>query len=122
MYQKIESDGTLLLDDALFISDATGYQSMPIVLVDNSNGAFVVFSDQENGSLNLKIQKTEGSIANFDFNGLIAMQGLDGDIEYAMPLYLDDNVSLTWIDARDGKKVFGTTIDDSGPTQNSKMA
>ena len=115
MNQKIESDGSLLLDTALFISDATGYQSMPNVLVDNGNGAFVVFSDQENGSLNLKIQKTEGSIANFDFNGLIAMQGLDGDVEYTMPIYSDDNVSLTWIDARDGKKVFGTTIDNSGP-------
>ena len=116
MYQKIESDGSLLLDTALFISDATGYQSMPNVLVDNGNGAFVVFSDQENGSLNLKVQKTQGSTANFDLNGLIAMAGLDGDIEYTMPIYSDNNVSLTWIDARDGKKVFGTIIDDSGPS------
>ncbi|GIS71888.1 MAG: hypothetical protein CM1200mP10_14650 [Candidatus Neomarinimicrobiota bacterium] len=30
MYQKIESDGTLLLDDALFISDATGYHLCPM--------------------------------------------------------------------------------------------
>jgi len=115
MYQKIESDGTLLLDDALFISDATGYQSMPNVLVDDGNGAFVVFSDQGNGSIDLKVQKTDGSTANFDTNGLIAMPGLDGDIEYTKPMYSGDDVILTWIDARDGKKVFGRTLDGSGP-------
>ncbi|GIS71889.1 MAG: hypothetical protein CM1200mP10_14660 [Candidatus Neomarinimicrobiota bacterium] len=93
---------------------------MPNVLVDDGNGAFVVFSDQGNGSIDLKVQKTDGSTANFDTNGLIAMPGLDGDIEYTKPMYSGGDVILTWIDARDGKKVFGRTLDGSGPDPGLK--
>ena len=43
------------------------------------------------------------------------MPGLDGDIEYTNPIYSGNDVILTWIDARDGKKVFSTTLNTNGP-------
>ena len=49
-------------------------------------------------------------IVSFETNGLIAMYGLDGDIEYPMSNYMNDNVLINWVDARNGKKVFGSIV------------
>ena len=114
MYQGIQSDGSLLLDNAEFVSNVSGYQSMPNTLFDNNNGSFVVFADQSNGSIDLRVQRMNSDLTSFELNGLIAMNGLDGDIEYPIANYTNDNVVLNWVDARDGKKVFGSTINDNG--------
>ena len=114
MYQGIQSDGSLLLDNAEFVSNVSGYQSMPNTLFDNNNGSFVVFADQSNGSIDLRVQRMNSDLTSFELNGLIAMNGLDGDIEYPIANYTNDNVVLNWVDARDGKKVFGSIINDNG--------
>ena len=123
MYQGIQSDGSLLLDNAEFVSNVSGYQSMPNTLFDNNNGSFVVFADQSNGSIDLRVQRMNSDLTSFELNGLIAMNGLDGDIEYPIANYTNDNVVLNWVDARDGKKVFGSIINDNGvitPVENGQ--
>ena len=123
MYQGIQSDGSLLLDNAEFVSNVSGYQSMPNTLFDNNNGSFVVFADQSNGSIDLRVQRMNSDLTSFELNGLIAMNGLDGDIEYPIANYTNDNVVLNWVDARDGKKVFGSIINDNGvitPLENGQ--
>ena len=123
MYQGIHSDGSLLLDNAEFVSNVSGYQSMPNTLFDNNNGSFVVFADQSNGSIDLRVQRMNSDLTSFELNGLIAMNGLDGDIEYPIANYTNDNVVLNWVDARDGKKVFGSIINDNGvitPVENGQ--
>ena len=114
MYQAIQSDGTLLLDSAQFVSNASGYQSMPNTITDNSNGSFVIFADESNGSIDLKVQRMNSDLISFESNGLIAMNGLDGDIEYPIANYMNENVIMNWIDARNGKKVFGLNIEEGG--------
>ncbi len=69
MYQAIQSDGLLLLDSAQFVSNASGYQSMPNTTSDNSNGSFVVFSDESNGSIDLKVQRMNSDLVSFESNG-----------------------------------------------------
>ena len=123
MYQGIQSDGSLLLDNAEFVSNVSGYQSMPNTLFDNNNGSFVVFADQSNGSIDLRVQRMNSDLTSFELNGLIAMNGLDGDVEYPIANYTNDNVVLNWVDARDGKKVFGSIINDNGvitPVENGQ--
>ena len=123
MYEGIQSDGSLLLDNAEFVSNVSGYQSMPNTLFDNNNGSFVVFADQSNGSIDLRVQRMNSDLTSFELNGLIAMNGLDGDIEYPIANYTNDNVVLNWVDARDGKKVFGSIINDNGvitPVENGQ--
>ena len=123
MYQGIQSEGSLLLDNAEFVSNVSGYQSMPNTLFDNNNGSFVVFADQSNGSIDLRVQRMNSDLTSFELNGLIAMNGLDGDIEYPIANYTNDNVVLNWVDARDGKKVFGSIINDNGvitPVENGQ--
>ena len=114
MYQAIQSEGTLLLDSAQFISNASGYQSMPNTITDNSNGSFVIFADESNGSIDLKVQRMNSDLISFESNGLIAMNGLDGDIEYPIANYMNENVVMNWIDARNGKKVYGLNIEEGG--------
>ena len=114
MYQAIQSEGTLLLDSAQFVSNASGYQSMPNTITDNSNGSFVIFADESNGSIDLKVQRMNSDLISFESNGLIAMNGLDGDIEYPIANYMNENVVMNWIDARNGKKVYGLNIEEGG--------
>ncbi len=114
MYQAIQSEGSLLLDSAQFVSNASGYQSMPNTITDNSNGSFVIFADESNGSIDLRVQRMNLDLISFESNGLIAMNGLDGDIEYPIANYMDENVVMNWIDARNGKKVYGLNIEEGG--------
>ena len=114
MYQAIQSEGSLLLDSAQFVSNASGYQSMPNTITDNSNGSFVIFADESNGSIDLKVQRMNSDLISFESNGLIAMNGLDGDIEYPIANYMNENVVMNWIDARNGKKVYGLNIEEGG--------
>jgi len=119
MYQAIQSDGLLLLDSAQFVSNASGYQSMPNTTSDNSNGSFVVFSDESNGSIDLKVQRMNSDLVSFESNGLTAINGLDGDVEYPIANYINQNVVMNWVDARNGKKVFGSNIEESGVSESS---
>ena len=112
MYQAIQSDGSLLLDNAQFVSNVTGYQSMPNTLFDTNNGSFVVFADQSNGSIDLRVQRMDSDLTSFESNGLIAMNGLDGDVEYPIANYMNDYVVMNWVDARNRKKVFASIVDD----------
>ena len=114
MYQAIQTEGSLLLDSAQYVSNASGYQSMPNSISDNSNGSFVVFADESNGSIDLKVQRTSSDVISFEYNGLIAMNGLDGDVEYPKAHYVNENVVMSWVDARNGKKVFGLNIEEDG--------
>ena len=112
MYQAIQSDGSLLLDNAQFVSNVSGYQSMPNTLFDTNNGSFVVFADQSNGSIDLRVQRMDSDLTSFESNGLIAMNGLDGDVEYPIANYMNDYVVINWVDARNRKKVFASIVDD----------
>ena len=113
MYQAIEPDGSLLLDNAQYISNLSGYQSMPNTLF-NNNGSFVVYSDESNGSIDIRVQRLDVETASFEINGFVAMNGLDGDIEYPIANHINDNLVINWVDARNGKKVYGSILDDSG--------
>jgi len=117
MYQEIQSDGSLANTDAISISDAAGYQSMPIAVYDGAYGAYVIFADQENGSIDLKTQLVAGSVVQFDEGGLLAKSGLDGDVNYVSSFYtggLDGEVLLNWIDSRNKKKLFGGKVNTEG--------
>jgi hypothetical protein len=117
IYQNIQSDGSLGQTTPILVSDAIGYQSMPIAVYDYSYGAYVIFADQENGSLDIRTQRIAGGQTIFEDNGILAMEGLDGDVNYVSSFYtggLDGESLLTWIDNRNKKKLFGGKVDADG--------
>ncbi len=117
MYQEIQSAGILANTTPITISDADGYQSMPISVYDGAYGAYVIFADQENGSIDLRTQLAAGSAVQFDEDGLLAKSGLDGDVNYVSSFYtggLDGEVLLNWIDNRNRKKLFGGKVNSEG--------
>ena len=121
MYQQIQSDGNLVMTDAMVISDADGYQSMPIAVSDGAYGAYVIFADQENGSIDLRTQLAGGSSVSFEENGMLALQGLDGDVNYVSSFYTggtDGEVLLNWIDNRNKKKLFAGKADANGANES----
>ena len=77
----------------------------------------MIFADQENGSIDLRTQFIDGFVEQFEENGLLAMQGLDGDVNYVSSFYTggaDGEVLLNWIDNRNKKKLFGGKVDTDG--------
>ena len=68
MYQVIQSDGSLLLNNAQFVSNVSGYQSMPNTISDNNNGSFVIFADQSNGSIDLRVQRMDLDLISFEYS------------------------------------------------------
>ena len=117
IYQNIQSDGSLGQTTPIYVSDAIGYQSMPIAVYDYSYGAYVIFADQENGSIDIRTQRIAGGQTIFEDNGILAMEGLDGDVNYVSSFYtggLDGESLLTWIDNRNKKKLFGGKVDADG--------
>ncbi|MBC8323452.1 MAG: T9SS type A sorting domain-containing protein [Candidatus Marinimicrobia bacterium] len=118
MYQEIQSAGTLANTTPIIISDADGYQSMPISVYDGAYGAYVIFADQENGSIDLRTQLAAGSVVQFEDNGLLVMEGLDGDVNFVSSNYnsniLTGNV-LTWIDTRSRNKLYGNIVNINEP-------
>ncbi len=117
IYQNIQSDGSLGQTTPIYVSDADGYQSMPIAVYDYSYGAYVIFADQENGSIDIRTQRIAGGQTIFEDNGALAMQGLDGDVNYVSSFYTggaDGEVLLNWIDNRNKKKIFGGKADADG--------
>ena len=117
IYQNIQSDGSLGQTTPIYVSDAIGYQSMPIAVYDYSYGAYVIFADQENGSIDIRTQRIAGGQTIFEDNGILAMEGLDGDVNYVSSFYtggLDEEVILNWIDNRNKKKLYGSIVDADG--------
>ena len=104
------------------ISSEPGYQFAPILIGNTANGLFGVYADQGTGSIDLKVQKIgQDFLPEWEDNGLTAMLGLDGDVNYttAYPIG-DQDLYLTWEDNRSSKKIYGTRLtnleleDDNG--------
>ena len=122
LYQNITSTGGFGLEFPVSISSEPGYQFAPILIGDTTNGLFGVYADQGTGSIDLKVQKIgQDFLPEWEDNGLTAMLGLDGDVNYttAYPIG-DQDLYLTWEDNRSSKKIFGTRLsnleleDDNG--------
>ncbi|MEL1225686.1 MAG: hypothetical protein VW963_03000, partial [Candidatus Neomarinimicrobiota bacterium] len=122
LYQNITSTGGFGLEMPVSISSEPGYQFAPILIGNTANGLFGVYADQGTGSIDLKVQKIgQDFLPEWEDNGLTAMLGLDGDVNYttAYPIG-DQDLYLTWEDNRSSKKIFGTRLtnleleDDNG--------
>ncbi|MEL1235109.1 MAG: hypothetical protein VXA61_00415, partial [Candidatus Neomarinimicrobiota bacterium] len=122
LYQNITSTGGFGLEFPVSISSEPGYQFAPILIGNTTNGLFGVYADQGTGSIDLKVQKIgQDFLPEWEDNGLTAMLGLDGDVNYttAYPIG-DQDLYLTWEDNRSSKKIFGTRLtnleleDDNG--------
>lgn len=111
-YQNITSSGGFGSESPIVISNEPGYQFAPILVGDTQNGLFGVYADKGSGSINLKIQKIgEGLSPQWEDNGITAMLGLDGDVNYtsAFPIGSQD-LFLIWEDNRSNKKIYGARL------------
>ena len=111
-YQNISSDGSYSIEEPLAISDASGYQFAPILVGNIQGGLFGVYGDQGSGSIDLKVQKLNSSfLAEWENNGLTAMLGLDGDVNYTHSYPIaEEDLYLVWEDNRSSKKIYGSRI------------
>ena len=118
LYQNIDSGGNHILADPLNVSGADGYQFAPISIGSISAGLYIVYADQGNGSIDLKVQRINSSMAlEWEASGNTAMVGLDGDVNYTMPFSIgDEDLYFLWEDNRASKKIYGTRI-TSGSVQ-----
>ena len=115
MFQNIGSDGSYTFTNSINISESDGYQFSPNILGNVETGLYLIYADQRTGSIDLKVQKLESGYApSWDSGGLIAMEGLDGDIKYTLNFRNgDDDFFLVWEDNRATKKIYGTRITNS---------
>ena len=111
-YQNISSDGSYSIEEPLAISDASGYQFAPILVGNIQGGLFGVYGDQGSGSIDLKVQKLNSSfLPEWENNGLTAMLGLDGDVNYTHSYPIaEEDLYLVWEDNRSSKKIYGSRI------------
>ncbi len=111
-YQNITSDGNYSIEQPLAISDASGYQFAPILVGKIENGLFAIYGDQGSGSIDLKVQKVSSNFsAEWENNGLTAMLGLDGDVNYTHSFPIsEDDLYLVWEDNRSSKKIYGSRL------------
>ncbi|MBI90219.1 MAG: hypothetical protein CMG60_09045 [Candidatus Marinimicrobia bacterium] len=112
IFQNINSDGTYSLELPIVLSNTEGYQFAPIINGDISNGLYSIYGDKSSGSIDLKIQKINPDFfPEWPDNGLTAMTGLDGDVNYSRSYRISDqDFYLIWEDNRSSKKIFGTRI------------
>ena len=123
MYQHITSDGVVAQNLSIPVSQSSGYQSMPIAVSDGSSGAYLIFIDQEMGSIDMRVQYMLNDMIQFEDNGRLAMAGLDGDVNYVTSFYTDGlsgESILTWVDSRNQKKMYGNHILPDGPDSTSR--
>lgn len=115
MFQNIQSDGTFLIEYPINISNADGKQFSPNILGSFDSGLFVIYADQGSGSIDLKVQKiNEGPTPIWENGGLIAMNGLDGDIKYTFAFKNQtEDLTFFWEDNRATKKIYGAQLSDS---------
>ena len=119
LYKQIDSDGNSTSNQSILVSDQPGYQFSPIT-IEGSSGVYIVFADQETGSIDLKIQHYESNNSSYSINGDIALAGLDGDIRYNRGYNVgNQKIFFMWEDNRSTKKIFGSTLDASVLDQNS---
>lgn len=112
MFQNIKSDGTYSVEQPITLSNTEGYQFAPIINGDVLNGLFTIYGDKNSGSIDLKVQKINSDfLPEWSDNGLTAMTGLDGDVNYSRSYRISDqDFYLLWEDNRSSKKIFGTRV------------
>ena len=112
MFQNINSDGSYSIELPITLSDSDGYQFAPIINGDIQNGLYTIYADKGSGSIDLKIQKINSEfLPEWPDNGITAMTGLDGDVNYSRPYRISDqDFYLIWEDNRSSKKIFGTRV------------
>ena len=114
LFQYISSSGEYGLDEPVFISDASGYQFSPILVGASDGIAFGIYGDQGTGSIDLKVQKLGfDHMPQWDGNGVTAMSGLDGDVNYTNAYRISEqDFYLIWEDNRASKKIYGSRVTD----------
>ena len=115
LFQNINSNGELSVENSLFISNSNGYQFAPILNGNTEEGLHAIYADQGNGSINLMVQSINSNFEpDWDNQGIQAMLGLDGDVNYTNHYKLDNqDFLLLWEDNRSSKKIFGSRITNS---------
>ena len=112
LFQNINSEGDFSLENPIFISNSDGYQFAPILSGNVDMGLYAIYADQGNGSINLMVQSIDSNFQlSWNNNGIEAMVGLDGDVNYTNHYRLsDEDFLLLWEDNRSSKKLFGSRI------------
>ena len=115
LFQNINSEGLHSLSEPIFISNHNGYQFSPILTGNVDEGLFAIYADQGTGSINLVVQLINNALeTQWENNGIQAMTGLDGDVNYTQHHRLsDEDFILTWEDNRASKKLYGSRITNS---------
>ncbi|MFL2982855.1 MAG: T9SS type A sorting domain-containing protein [Candidatus Neomarinimicrobiota bacterium] len=114
LFQNINSNGGYGLGEPVFISNASGYQFSPILVGTNQGMTFGIYGDQGTGSIDLKVQKIGSDYTlQWDDNGVTAMSGLDGDVNYTSAYRVSErDLYLIWEDNRASKKIYGSRVID----------
>ena len=120
-FQNLTSDGNYSLVEPLAISNNLGYQFSPILSGDEQNGMYAIYANQGSGSIDLMVQKLS---ANFELEwgetGLVAMNGLDGDVNYTQTYRLgDQSLFHVWEDNRASKKIYGNKLMELIPSSSN---
>lgn len=103
-YAHIDQSGSnLTTADGDLISDENSWQFSPLVRHDQNGGAFFIWGDQKDGSIDLMAQHVNTSdITSFQDNGLQFMTGLGGDAKSMNLLSDGENIWWAWEDHRKG--------------------
>jgi len=116
--QHFDAVGTPVFGGSgIAISQASGYQFAPIASGDDEGGAYVVFADQQSGSIALRVQRiTANGTVVFPDDGLLGLAGLDGDVDYIHSWQVSNgNVLVDWLDSRSGKTLYANPVTTEGP-------
>ncbi len=97
-----------------FITQQSGYQFAPIAEKDNSNGAFIIFADQDDGSISLRTQHLNNEVLIFADNGILVKKGLDGDVKFVASDNNSNGIILSWEDTRSERNAYASWITPLG--------
>lgn len=120
-FQNITSEGSYSLASPYAISENEGYQFSPILSGNEQDGIFAIYADQGSGSIDLVVQKFNSNFEpEWGETGLVAMAGLDGDVNYTNTYRLGDQSLLhVWEDNRASKKIYGNKLINLNPSYSN---
>ncbi len=107
----VQNDGS---KSYLAVTNQPGYQFAPIAGTSGAGAVFVIYADQETGSVYLKSQLISNQQLQFAPAGLTIRTGLDGDVKYVQHGWTGTEALLSWEDTRNGKKLLGTAVSPAG--------
>ena len=118
--QRVDASGNALwAANGIVVIDSANMQTQPLLRSDGTGGALVVWSDNRNGSIGLRMQRLDNLGAkHLAAGGVGIVWGLDGDATHPLSVPLDfGRVACVWEDGRlgaQGAALYYQIIDSLG--------